>query len=438
MLTDRNLVSDPARVLAGIIAVSDPEVAGMTVMVAEVGRVLQDNDSPVPSFVGAIRDSGRLRDEVSTVDNAETILGWVAMILGLETARRGDHRALRVPRRRRSVVAAVRAREPADAARRTAAGIARDAVVVTVCTLLSRVTGFARVLVAAAVLGTGLLGDTYHAANIVPNLLFELVAGGVLQAVLVPTFVAARREGGDEELGRTAGALVAALSAVLAIIVVIGMVAAPLLARALTSLEDDPAIADDKLSVMSPMLLVFVPQVMFYGIGMVATAALAARHRFAAAALAPAVNNVVVIACYLLYRASRGAVPPSLDLDPLAVRTAGRWHDVGGGRLHRCPGHRPVGSARALAAHLAAAPSGDRRASLVGRMGDVVGRRHAGADRCGRRAGLRRGGRGGGVHAGVRVLRAAPRAGRGAGRDDAGTAGGRDLAERRPSTRPAR
>jgi hypothetical protein len=89
VLTDRNLVHDPADVLAGVIEVSDPEVAGMTVMVAEVGRVLQDNDSPVPSFVGAIRDSGRLRDEVATVDNAETFLGWVAMILGLETARRG-------------------------------------------------------------------------------------------------------------------------------------------------------------------------------------------------------------------------------------------------------------------------------------------------------------------------------------------------------------
>ena len=194
--------------------------------------------------------------------------------------------------------------------------MARDAIVVTVCTLLSRVTGFARVLVAAAVLGTGLLGDTYHAANIVPNLLFELVAGGVLQAVLLPTFVAARREGGDDELGRTAGALVAALSAVLAIIVVVGMAAAPFLARAMTSLEDDAAIASDKLSVMTPMLLVFVPQVLFYGIGMVATAALAARHRFAAAALAPGVNNIVVITCYLLYEASRGGEPPSLDLDP--------------------------------------------------------------------------------------------------------------------------
>ena len=82
-------------------------------------------------------------------------------------------------------------------------------------------------LIAAAVLSTGLLGDTYHAANIVPNLLFELVAGGVLQAVLVPTFVTARREGGDEELGSTAGVPVSALTAVLAAIVLLGMVIAP-------------------------------------------------------------------------------------------------------------------------------------------------------------------------------------------------------------------
>lgn len=90
VLTDRNLVADPASVLSGVIAVSDPEGPAMTVMVAEVGRVLQDNDQPVPSFVSAIRASGRLRDEVTTVDNAETILGWIAVVLGLEAARSGD------------------------------------------------------------------------------------------------------------------------------------------------------------------------------------------------------------------------------------------------------------------------------------------------------------------------------------------------------------
>jgi putative peptidoglycan lipid II flippase len=192
--------------------------------------------------------------------------------------------------------------------------LARDALVVTACTLLSRITGFARVLVAAAVLSTGVLGDTYHAANIVPNLLFELVAGGVLQAVLLPTFVAARRHGGDDELGRTAGVLVATLTALLAAIAAVGMLAAPLLARGMSSLSSDAQVADDKLAVMTPMLLVFIPQVVFYGIGMVATAALAARRQFAAAALAPAVNNIIVITCYLLYRASRQGAPASLDL----------------------------------------------------------------------------------------------------------------------------
>lgn len=193
--------------------------------------------------------------------------------------------------------------------------LARDAMVVTVCTLFSRLTGFARVIVAAAVLSNGVLGDTYHSANLIPNLLFELVAGGVLQAVLVPSFVAARRRGGDDELGRSAGAVVAVLTILLAVIAVVVMLLSPLIARFLTSLGDDPAMAAEKLRVMRPMLLVFIPQIVFYGIGMVTTAALAARRRFAAAALAPAVNNLVVITCYLLYRASRTGEPASLDLD---------------------------------------------------------------------------------------------------------------------------
>lgn len=194
---------------------------------------------------------------------------------------------------------------------------ARDAALVTACTLLSRLTGFVRVLVAAAVLSNGVLGDTYHAANLVPNLLFELFAGGVVQAVLIPTFVAARRDGGDDELGRTAGVVVAALSMVLAGIAIVVMALSPLIAHGLTMLDDDTTVAHDKLAVMTPMLLVFIPQIVFYGLGMVATAALAARRRFAAAALAPAVNNLVVISCYIAYWASRHGEPATLDLEPL-------------------------------------------------------------------------------------------------------------------------
>ena len=90
-------------------------------------------------------------------------------------------------------------------------GIRRDTILVTLCTLLSRITGFGRVVATAAVLGVGVLGDVYQTANMIPNLLFELVAGGVLQAVLVPSFVAARREGGNAALSEATQATAAVI-----------------------------------------------------------------------------------------------------------------------------------------------------------------------------------------------------------------------------------
>ena len=97
-------------------------------------------------------------------------------------------------------------------------GLRRDTAVVTLCTLVSRVSGFGRVLATAAVLGSGLLGDVYQTANMVPNLLFELVAAGVLQAVLLPSFVAARRGGGrpalSEAVAAANGVTMAALGAI--------------------------------------------------------------------------------------------------------------------------------------------------------------------------------------------------------------------------------
>ncbi len=90
VLTDRNLGSDPTAVLDGVLSRPPGAVARPGVLVAEVGRIAQDNEAPIPSYVATIRDNGRLRDEVSTVDNAETFLGWVGMVLGLGAAERGE------------------------------------------------------------------------------------------------------------------------------------------------------------------------------------------------------------------------------------------------------------------------------------------------------------------------------------------------------------
>ncbi len=90
LLTDRNLTNDPTRVLTPLLEIADRDSQVGVVVVAEVGRVLEGNDVPVPSFVALIRDDGRLRDEVATVDNAETFLGWIATVLAIGDVLRGE------------------------------------------------------------------------------------------------------------------------------------------------------------------------------------------------------------------------------------------------------------------------------------------------------------------------------------------------------------
>ncbi len=199
------------------------------------------------------------------------------------------------------------------------ASMRRDTLMVTVCTLLSRISGFGRVIATAAVLGSGLLGDVYQTANLIPNLLFELVAGGVLQAVLVPTFVEARRLGGRPLLTRAVRASNGVVLAVLGLITLAGMALSPWLTRLMVAADPSASVAAEKLDVMLPMVLVFVPQLVCYGLATVVSAALNSRGRFVAAALAPAVNNVIVIAACLWFRWLRHGAVADLHLSVLQM-----------------------------------------------------------------------------------------------------------------------
>ena len=66
-------------------------------------------------------------------------------------------------------------------------------------TIFSRITGLVRNLMIVAVLGTGILGDTYNVGNTTPNIIYNLLIGGSLTAVFVPQIVRAFR---DSEIGR--------------------------------------------------------------------------------------------------------------------------------------------------------------------------------------------------------------------------------------------
>lgn len=190
--------------------------------------------------------------------------------------------------------------------------LARGAAIITIATALSRLTGFVRVVVVAAAMGTTFLANTYQTANTAPNLLFELVAAGVLTSVFVPTFVEYLVRGRREEGWDAANALAsAAVLALVALSLLLALVA-PMVMRLLTIGVRDAELRADEVALGSTFLRLFAPQIAFYGAGMIMTGALHAHRRFALPAFAPIFNNVVVIGVYLGYAAMRGSEQPTL------------------------------------------------------------------------------------------------------------------------------
>lgn len=178
--------------------------------------------------------------------------------------------------------------------------------------LVSRLIGFVRVLVVAAVLGTTFLGNAFQSANSVSNVLFELLAAGALSAVLVPAFVKLLEADDQRAAEEVAGGVLGVALAGLGALSLVGILAAPLLARALT-LGVPADVADEQRELVTFLLRFFVPQVVFYAAGTVATAVLHSLRRFAVAAAAPIGNTVVMVASLIAFRAVAGP-SPSLDL----------------------------------------------------------------------------------------------------------------------------
>jgi putative peptidoglycan lipid II flippase len=178
----------------------------------------------------------------------------------------------------------------------------RAAVGIAVVTAASRLVGFARVLVVAAVLGTTYLGNAFQSANSISNVVFELVAAGALSAVLVPAFVELLEGGPQREAEEVAGGVLGVAVAILGSLALVGVLAAPLLARLLTlGVPDD--VATEQRQLVAFLLVFFLPQVVLYAGGTVATGVLHAKRRFLAVAAAPMANTVVMVVCLLAFRA---------------------------------------------------------------------------------------------------------------------------------------
>lgn len=178
-------------------------------------------------------------------------------------------------------------------------------------TLISRLTGFARVVLLAAILGAA-LSSAFSVANQLPNLVAALVLEATFTAIFVP--VLARAEQGDPDGGAAfVRRLVTLTTALLVFATAVSVLAAPLLVRLM--LGRDPQV-NEPLTVAFAYLL--LPQVLAYGLTSVFMAILNTRNVFGPTAWAPVVNNVVALATLAIY----AAVPGELSVDPVRMGNA--------------------------------------------------------------------------------------------------------------------
>ncbi|MER6829734.1 lipid II flippase MurJ [Streptosporangium sp. NPDC000563] len=190
---------------------------------------------------------------------------------------------------------------------RIARGVAGAALLIGVVTVLARLVGFGRYLVQSQSVGNSCLGTAYNTANYVPNIVFELVAGGVLAGMVVPVLASAASRSDDDpearaEVSRTTSALLTwSMLVLVPLTLLIVAFAGPIVAL----LVANPAPCDlaDVVEAGTGLLVVFAPRMIFFGLAVVLYGVLQAHQRFMGPALAPLVSSLLIVASNLLFEA---------------------------------------------------------------------------------------------------------------------------------------
>jgi peptidoglycan biosynthesis protein MviN/MurJ (putative lipid II flippase) len=207
------------------------------------------------------------------------------------------------------------------AARRRRQGIGRAALLIGVITVFARLVGFGRQVVFAHTVGTTCLGTAYTTANMVPNIIYDIVLGGALSSVVVPVLAGPAWSavmGADGQARRIASALLTWTVVLLVPVSAVLALAAHPIVRAL--LSGAPGCPHAALTgVGARMLIVFAPQVPLYGLAVVLYGILQSHRRFGAPALAPLLSSLVVIGAYAAFGAVGGGYVNRLaELPPRA------------------------------------------------------------------------------------------------------------------------
>jgi len=196
-----------------------------------------------------------------------------------------------------------------------AASVAGAAALVGGISVVARLVGFGRQVVFQSTVGPYVLGDVYTTANSLPNVVFEIVAGGALASIVVPVLASAAARGDAEQVKRTTSALLSWTLLLLIPVALLGV----LVAGPVMSLMLEGNGGTDAVVVGRRLFIIFLPQIPLYGVAVVTAGVLQAHRRFFAAATAPVVSSLVVAGAYVTFAAVfRGDRDDVTTLDPLS------------------------------------------------------------------------------------------------------------------------
>lgn len=204
-------------------------------------------------------------------------------------------------------------------ARQRSLGIGRAAMMIGVITVLARLVGFGRQVVFAHTVGTTCLGTAYTTANMVPNIIYDVVLGGALASVVVPVLAGPAGRSAEPAARQIASALLTwAVVLLVPVSAAVAVAAHPIVSVLLSNASGCPRGA--LAGVGARMLIVFAPQVLLYGLAVVLYGILQSHRRFGAPALAPLLSSLVVVGAYAgfgvvggAYVNRLGSLPPSAE-----------------------------------------------------------------------------------------------------------------------------
>jgi putative peptidoglycan lipid II flippase len=199
--------------------------------------------------------------------------------------------------------------EPEKPAEPETPSLAKASGSMLIANLVSRISGFVRYVMLGSIIGFGTINDSYSLANNFPNIVYELLLGGVLASVVIPSLVRAQHE--DSDGGEAfAQRLLTMTLVVLLIGTLIAVACSPLLTKIYFSSDgkDVPALT-------TALTYLILPEIFFYGVFGIVSGILNTKHAFKAPSWAPVVNNLVMFATLGIY----ALMPGQITLNPVRM-----------------------------------------------------------------------------------------------------------------------